>query len=68
MLFWCKKENSWLSPPWRALEATDLTALSGQVPDFAIPRSTNKNLCFFFFRKRRVLFFSEEKNQKTFNS
>jgi hypothetical protein len=25
-----------------------------------------KSFCFFFFRKRRVLFFSEEKNQKTF--
>jgi hypothetical protein len=27
-----------------------------------------KSFCFFFFRKRRVLFFSEEKNQKTFAS
>jgi hypothetical protein len=27
-----------------------------------------KSLCFFFFRKRRVWFFSEEKNQKTFVS
>jgi hypothetical protein len=25
-----------------------------------------KSFCFFFVRKRRVLFFSEEKNQKTF--
>jgi hypothetical protein len=27
-----------------------------------------KSFCFSFFRKRRVLFFSEEKNQKTFIS
>jgi len=25
-----------------------------------------KSFCFFFFRKRSFLFFSEEKNQKTF--
>jgi hypothetical protein len=32
------------SPPWRALEATELTALSGQVPDFGTPRPTAKSL------------------------
>jgi hypothetical protein len=42
---------------------------SGQVPDLGSPSSTNKSLFASFSEdKRRLLFFSEEKNQKTFTS
>jgi hypothetical protein len=33
--------------PWRALEAADLTALSGQVPDFGIFLQKKKSLVLF---------------------